>query len=175
VVHLSGILCSFLSPGHLMGLHAPRYDYIHDLSMHYRRWCRSQSQQHICFLGRSGLDFGATPTTLEQHIDQVTKRCPRNLLNDRMTLQHQKASDPETGCLLGYARWILPPSHTTTADNTPAWPEALVPTVGREEEAEIRRVAATAIWKPNHDLDELDVPVGKIKNEMLEKELYLRS
>jgi hypothetical protein len=114
-------------------------------------------------------------TTLEQHIAEVAKRIPRNLLNDRTTMRHQKAVDPETGCLLGYARWILPPSHATVADGKPAWPEALGPAVGHEEEAEIRRVAATAIWNPNHDGDVLDVPVGEIKREILQRKPYLRA
>jgi hypothetical protein len=68
--------------------------------------------------------------TLEHHISEIAKRMPRNLLNDRMTKRHQKAIDPETGRILGYARWILPLSHATNADGTPAWPEAVVPAVG---------------------------------------------
>ena len=113
-------------------------------------------------------------TTLEEHIAQVAKRVPRNLLNDRTTLRHQKATDLETGRLLGYARWILPASHATTADGNPVWPEAIVPAVSEEEEAEIRRVAATATWNPNHDSDALDVPVAEIKEEILKRKPYLR-
>jgi hypothetical protein len=107
--------------------------------------------------------------TLEEHITQVTKRVPRNLLNDRETLRHQKAVDPENGRLLGYARWILPASHATLVDGTPAWPEALVPAVAAEEEPEIRRVADTAIWDP------LDEPISRIKREILERKPYLRA
>ena len=114
-------------------------------------------------------------TTLEQHILEVTKRVPRNLLNDRGTTRHQKAIDPETGRLLGYARWILPPSHATTAAGEPAWPEALCPAVGHEEETEIRRVADTANFNPTSDADQLDVPVGVIKREILQKKPYLRT
>ena len=112
-------------------------------------------------------------TTLEQLIAIGTKRVPRNLLNDRMTLRHQKAIDPETGRLLGYARWVLPASHATTADGKPVWSEALVPAVGQEEEAEIRRVAAAANWNPNHGTGALDVPVTKIKDEILGRKPYL--
>jgi len=114
-------------------------------------------------------------TTLDQHIAQVVKRIPRNLLNNRATTRHQKAVDPETGRLLGYARWIIPPSYSVLADGQPAWPEAMGPTVTPEEEAEIRRVAATAIWSPNTEANELEVPVNKIKDELLEKKPYLRT
>lgn len=41
-------------------------------------------------------------------IEQCSKRVPRNLLQERSTLRHQKAVDPETGALMGYARWVLP-------------------------------------------------------------------
>jgi hypothetical protein len=111
--------------------------------------------------------------TLEEHIAQVTKRVPRNLLNDRETLRHQKAIDPQSGRLLGYARWILPASYAALADGTPAWPEAMVPAVAAEEEAEIRRVADTAIWDPRHDADALDEPVSRIKREILERKPYI--
>jgi len=111
--------------------------------------------------------------TLEQHLVQVAKRTPRNLLNDRLTKRHQKAIDPKTGRLLGYARWILPPSHATNEDGTLVWPEAVVPAVGPEEEAEFRRIADTAIWDPNTDSDELLVPVYKVKEEILARKPYM--
>lgn len=112
-------------------------------------------------------------TTLEQHIETSSRRYPRRLLNDRETSRHQKAVDPETGRLLGYARWILPESAATNADGEPAWPEAVIPAVAPEEEAEIRRVAADTPWNPNPLSDPLDAAVGKIKNELMARKPYM--
>jgi hypothetical protein len=113
--------------------------------------------------------------TLEQHIAQVAKRTPRTLVNDRATKRHQKAIDPETGRLLGYARWHLPPSHATNADGTPTWLEAVGPAVGPEEEAEIRRIADTAIWDPKYDSDEFIALLRPIKNEIFGRKPYIRT
>ncbi|RFU28499.1 hypothetical protein B7463_g7844, partial [Scytalidium lignicola] len=94
--------------------------------------------------------------TLEHHIAQVAKRLPRNLINDRKTKRYQKALNPETGDIVGYARWILPLTHAIT------------------EDAEIRRIADTAIWDLNTDSDELLVPIREIKNEILARKPYMR-
>ncbi|KAE8386995.1 hypothetical protein BDV23DRAFT_175030 [Aspergillus alliaceus] len=37
-----------------------------------------------------------------------TKCQPRNLLRDLEKVRHEKADDPVTGTIVGYARWILP-------------------------------------------------------------------
>lgn len=113
-------------------------------------------------------------TTLEAHIIEIAKRVPRNLLNDRATLRHQKALHPETGRLMGYCRWILPAEFAILADGTPAWPEAQTPAVSAEEEAEIRRVADTAVFNPDQTSDALDVPVGETRREILAKKSYMR-
>lgn len=112
--------------------------------------------------------------TLEYHISQITKRMPRNLLNDRETKRHQKAVDAETGRLVGYARWILPESRARLADGTPAWPQAVVPAVSAEEEAEIRRVADTAHMDPNEEFDHLTDHIQEVKKEILSRKEYLR-
>jgi hypothetical protein len=112
--------------------------------------------------------------TLEQHIAEVTKRTPLNLLFKPTAKRHQKAIDPETGRTLGYARWNLPPSHVTNADGTAVWPEAVVPAVEPEEAAEIERIADTAIWDPNDALDEPEEQLRKIKNDILARKPYMR-
>ena len=114
-------------------------------------------------------------TTLENHIETIAKRIPRNLINDRTVNRHQKALDPATGRIVGYIRWILPESSATLADGTPAWPEAVVPAVSAEEEAEIRRVAAGVNFNPSHESDALDVEVGRVKEELLAKKEYMRA
>lgn len=107
-------------------------------------------------------------TTLEKHIETNAKRYPRTLINNRESARHQKAVD-ENGQLVGYCRWILPPSHA----NFETWPEAITPAVSQEEEAEIRRVAANVVFDPNMESDELDVLAGKIKDEIMSKKPYL--
>ncbi|KAJ5938246.1 hypothetical protein N7454_004588, partial [Penicillium verhagenii] len=111
--------------------------------------------------------------TLEYHISQVTLRFPRNLINERETVRHQKAVDPETGHILGYARWCLPSSHEKSPDGTPAWPEAQVPAIEPEKEAEIRRLAGTAVWDPNEDDSVLGDRVTTLKNEVTPKKPHI--
>ncbi|KAH6651924.1 hypothetical protein BKA67DRAFT_572422 [Truncatella angustata] len=113
--------------------------------------------------------------TLDQHIAEQAKRIPLNLLDDNRTIKrHQKAIDLETRRLLGYARWRIPPSRATKEDGTLEWPEAIVPAVGPEEEAEIRRVAEAAVFDPNQESDELLVEVNEIRNEILTRKDYMR-
>ena len=114
--------------------------------------------------------------TLEYHISQVALRFPRNMLNDRETFRHQKAVDLETGCILGYARWCLclQPSHEINPDDSiPIWPEAQVPAVAPEKEAEIRRIAETATWDPNNDADELGDRVIALRKEVTPKKPHI--
>jgi len=113
--------------------------------------------------------------TLEFHIEEVTKRFPRNLLNERTIKRHQKAIDPETGRIVGYARWYLPDAYAKNADGTLTWPEAVVPAVTVEEEAEFRRIASTVIWDPNNEADEDPDPVEETKKEILARKPYMRA
>ncbi|KAH8123689.1 hypothetical protein ACSS6W_007302 [Trichoderma asperelloides] len=112
-------------------------------------------------------------STLEEHIARMTKRYPRRLISERETSRHQKVVDTETGRLLGYARWVLPESYAVLADGRPAWPEAMVPAVSPEEEAEIKRVAEATEWNPNNDTDPLDEAVTNIKNKIMARKPYL--
>ncbi|KAK1445699.1 acetyltransferase [Colletotrichum melonis] len=112
--------------------------------------------------------------TLEYHIKQIAKRTPRNLISDPDTKRHQKAVDPVTGRIVGYARWILPSSHAKSIGGAPAWPDAVVPSVSQEEEAEIRRVAGTAHWDPNEESDDLLVPIREAEDEILSRRAYMR-
>ncbi|KGO75404.1 Acyl-CoA N-acyltransferase [Penicillium italicum] len=112
--------------------------------------------------------------TLEYHVSQIALRFPRNLLNNRQALRHQKAVDLEAGRILGYARWCLPPSYEISPDDgTPTWPEAQVPAVEPEKEVEIRRIAETVIWDPNNDADELLDRVNALEKEVTPKTPYI--
>ncbi|KZL66174.1 GCN5-related N-acetyltransferase [Colletotrichum tofieldiae] len=111
--------------------------------------------------------------TLEYHISQVAKRTPRNLLSDPEAKRQQKAVDPATGRIVGFARWYLPASHMKKASGAPAWPNAIVPAVTLEEQAEIHRIAETTHWDPNEESDELLIPIREAKNEILRRQSYM--
>lgn len=107
--------------------------------------------------------------TEEFIIEQCTKRVPRNLLRERVTLRHQKAIDPETGALMGYARWVLPESRTVKTSGEPEWAEAQVLDVGADEKEKIESSFQSAWWEPRGDMDALDdknhVVMDRIRSE----------
>lgn len=112
--------------------------------------------------------------TLEQVIDISSKRQARNLLRDRVILRHQAAVDTETGKIVGYARWKLPPGYVTVqGTNEPQWPDAQVPDVSEAEREEFSKLAESADWCPSSHMDALDEPVTKIKRELLAKKDYI--
>jgi len=114
--------------------------------------------------------------TLEYHISQIALRYPRNLLRNRATARHQKAVDT-TGEIQGYVRWSVPASHATVVTEKgkeePAWPEAVVPNVSNEEEAEINRVAEKAVWDPSSVTDPLSEGPRVIEEEILSRKGYM--
>ncbi len=115
--------------------------------------------------------------TLDYHISQVALRYPRNLLRNRATARHQKAVDTVTGEILGYARWSIPASAGNPSEKEDngglTWPEALIPAVSAEEEAEISRMADTAVWDPDDASDSLMDGAREIKNEILARKTYM--
>ncbi|KAJ9132359.1 Acyl-CoA N-acyltransferase [Pleurostoma richardsiae] len=112
--------------------------------------------------------------TLDFIIEQSVKRMPRNLLRDRESLRHLKALDPNTGRLVGYARWILPDDHLNTEPTgEPVWVDGRVPNVSPEERLAFERLAGTANWHHNHAMDHLDVPVTAMKAALISKKQYI--
>ena len=116
--------------------------------------------------------------TLDYHVSQVALRYSHTLLRNRATARHQKAVDAATGEILGYARWSLPESHAimiveSEGDRTPAWPEAVVPEVLEEEEEEMNRVAATAVWDPDLTSDPLLDRMREIQEEIVARKVYM--
>lgn len=95
---------------------------------------------------------------LEFLVEQSSKRQARNLLRSRETNRHQKAVDPVTGAVVGYARWILPPSHITAKDPNlgPEWVEAQVPAVSEEETAHFEELSNSAWWNMKSGMDHMD-------------------
>lgn len=113
--------------------------------------------------------------TLEFLIEQGTKRQPRNLLRSRDTYRHQKAVDPVTGAVVGYARWILPASHVTAKENDagPEWVEAQVPAVSEEETARFGELADSAWWEMKSGMDHMDDKNRVVMDRILAERPYI--
>lgn len=63
---------------------------------------------------------------LEEIIAANTQRLPRNLITGGDKKRHQKAVDPITREVVGYARWIVPKDGVTGPNSSIFWPEAQV-------------------------------------------------
>jgi hypothetical protein len=96
---------------------------------------------------------------------------PDILLFKLQNKRHQKAINPETGHLLGYARWNLPPQYTTNAEGLPVWPEAVFPAVFPEEEARFLQIANDTIWDPRGE--DLEEELRQVKKEILARRDYM--
>ncbi|KAF7333331.1 Acetyltransferase [Mycena venus] len=106
--------------------------------------------------------------TLPYLISQCSLRVPRNLLKDRATLRHQKAVDPATGALLGYARWKVP---DTKAGE---WLDAQMKDVESEaERKEIEERANGAWWELREGAAPSDAEASREKGRMLSEREYL--
>lgn len=85
--------------------------------------------------------------SLEAIVAGAAERLPWNLLSGREKTRHQKAIDLETGEVVGYARWHLPPvlAERKKNSNQVVWPEAQVaePTPEHREFFESKFKAAT--------------------------------
>ncbi|KAK5661885.1 hypothetical protein OQA88_9993 [Cercophora sp. LCS_1] len=106
-------------------------------------------------------------------IEQLLKRQASRLLRERAALRHQKAVDPESGRLVGYARWRLPDNRTITPDGTPEWAEAQIPDVGEDRKKELDTIAAEAWWDPRTDVDELDDDNDAVKDRVVAGRSFL--
>ncbi|KAL4949907.1 acyl-CoA N-acyltransferase [Aspergillus filifer] len=96
-------------------------------------------------------------TELDFLIEQATKRQPRNLLRDRETLRHQKAVNPSTDEIVGYARWVLLSSgQFPFPTGSIPWEEAQVPPVSADEETFFAQQAEAAWWCPRSDMMHMD-------------------
>jgi hypothetical protein len=111
--------------------------------------------------------------TLEYLIEQSTKRQANNLLRSPEDRRHIKATDPATGKLVGYARWVLPSSNVVAPDGSPEWIQAQVPGVDEVEKKRLAELAASAWWEPREDVAKIDEPVGAIKRRHLASRPYI--
>ncbi|KAK3329990.1 acyl-CoA N-acyltransferase [Apodospora peruviana] len=112
--------------------------------------------------------------TCEFVIEQATKRSPMRLLVDRHKMRHQKAVDGD-GAVVGYCRWGLPDTKTTTSENKPEWPEAQVPAVSAEQYKQFEELRDSAWWgggEPDGK-EELDDRLANIKQRILAERPYM--
>ncbi len=105
--------------------------------------------------------------------EQLIKLQPTRLLRERDTRRHQKAVDPDSGKLVGYARWLLPDGRTTTSASEPEWAEAQMPDVSADRRKALDAVAAGAWWGPRTDVDELDADNNTIRRRVASGRPYL--
>ncbi|KAH8929347.1 hypothetical protein BT69DRAFT_1345889 [Atractiella rhizophila] len=108
--------------------------------------------------------------TLPYLITQCAERLPRNLLRNRAALRHEKAVDPSTGELVGYARWEMPISWAGKGEGE--WQEAMTADVGKEEREKYEEMAKKAWWEPR-DMPGLDNENIRIKNRILAEKDYI--
>lgn len=97
--------------------------------------------------------------TLESIISDAIKRMPRNLVTDRAVRRHEKVVDVANGRVVGFARWILPPSHSD------GWLEAQIEDVTEKEKKEFDALSASADWSHRDDMPGFDNPL----DEMMKK------
>ena len=113
--------------------------------------------------------------TLDYVVTQAAQRMPHNLLTDTAHRRHQKAIDIDSGAVVGYARWILPSTgRETVADRLDnMWSAAQVPAVSEERKRKAEQNFVAAAWSWDHTIDELDVPVTKMKKQLTGNKNYL--
>ncbi|KAI2464592.1 acyl-CoA N-acyltransferase [Annulohypoxylon bovei var. microspora] len=112
--------------------------------------------------------------TREFMIEQGAKRYARSLLRDRGVARHQKAVDPATGALVGYARWILPSGRSTAMDGSAEWAEAQVPDVGGDERRRFEELAESAWWNGRKEMKHIDDKNDVVMDRILSAKPYIK-
>ncbi|KAI0851887.1 acyl-CoA N-acyltransferase [Daldinia vernicosa] len=113
-------------------------------------------------------------TTLDMLIENNAKRYPRILATDREKKRHEKAVDPATGELVGYARWVLPSEHLAAEDGSPEWAEAQVPDVSDEEKARFEELAKSARLATRKEADGMDDRNDEVLARLLAAGTYIK-
>ncbi|PLB51530.1 acyl-CoA N-acyltransferase [Aspergillus steynii IBT 23096] len=115
-----------------------------------------------------------TEIQLDFLIEQSTLRLPRNLLQNHQCLRHQKAIDPVTGAVVGYARWILPADRAVAIDNSVVWAEAQVPGVSPDEERRFQEQAKSAWWRPRSDMGAMDDEIDAVRRKVFAEKAFMQ-
>lgn len=68
----------------------------------------------------------------------------------RPVRRHQKVVDKDSGDVVGYARWVLPPEHEGK------WTEAQTPDVDDAAKDKFKQEFSEAEYEPREDMDEMD-------------------
>ncbi|GAB1319959.1 hypothetical protein MFIFM68171_10169 [Madurella fahalii] len=96
----------------------------------------------------------------------------RVLLIDHDERRHEKAVDEDTGAIVGYARWLLPPALRSE------WTEGQVPDVSDKRKKTLEELADSAVWNPgagtNINTDVLDAKVTATKQRILAEREFIQ-
>jgi hypothetical protein len=87
---------------------------------------------------------------VESMIEAVGARTPHNLLQYRDVRRHQKVVDAASGEIVGYARWVLPESHSGK------WLEAQTPDVDNATRERLEKQFSETMFKYRDDMDDPD-------------------
>ncbi|KAJ5107835.1 hypothetical protein N7456_004510 [Penicillium angulare] len=101
-------------------------------------------------------------------IDNCILRMPQSLQTDRAVRRHEKVIDSATGGIVGYARWILPESHSGS------WIEAQIPDVTVEESKAFAANFNKADWTTRSDMPGIDDPLHKMMNKHTPKKPHIK-
>jgi hypothetical protein len=104
--------------------------------------------------------------------EQSRKRMAAHvLLQDRDERRHEKAVDEDTGVVVGYARWLVPPPLRSE------WIDGQVPDVGENARKALEELADTAVWNvgvgTNINTDVLDDKIAATKSRILAEREFI--
>ncbi|KAH8894172.1 acyl-CoA N-acyltransferase [Thozetella sp. PMI_491] len=109
--------------------------------------------------------------TLDHVIERSIKRTRLDFLEEQDRQRYEKAVDPVTGELVGYARWKFPIALKTTAEGDPLWPERQMAAASEEEYQRIKAIAESAGPTPK-DIP-MDDEVTVIKRRLQSQKSYM--
>ncbi|MCJ1270781.1 hypothetical protein MMC22_010678 [Lobaria immixta] len=110
--------------------------------------------------------------TCEYVTAQAARRMPATLLKDPAHVRHQKAVNAQSGAIVGYVRWVLPPANDENAGGS-RWTAARVPAVSEAQHREAEGERDAADWKYDHALDDLDEQMLEMKRRLMDEKRYM--
>jgi len=105
--------------------------------------------------------------------EQMRKRMATSvLLKDRDERRHEMAVDEDTGAVVGYARWLVPPPLQSE------WTDGQVPDVEDNAKKALEELADSAVWNvgagTNINTDVLDAKIAATKRRILAEREFIR-
>jgi len=91
-------------------------------------------------------------------------------------MRHQKAVDPISGEVVGYARWVLPEGYCEKEEDgerVAEWKEAQVEDVSEEDRGRFEEMAREAWWEGRSDMDSLDDENNAVTKRITSEKAYI--